>query len=119
MDAETWTMHRDTGMVCCCFSSQANGFFSKLDAGGPDAVPDHVKAEFLTEENLECFRRVRQVREETGLGVASVALAYLTCQPFPTFALVGASRMEHIDALREAGDAVLTDAQRDLLRRIG
>ena len=48
----------------------------------------------------------------------SVALAWLTAQPFPTFPLAGASRMEHVEALREAGDAVLTEKQRDFLRRV-
>ena len=57
-----------------------------------------------------------KVREETGLSAGAIALAYLTSQPFPTFPLVGASRVEHVEALREAGDALLTDRQRDLLR---
>ena len=56
--------------------------------------------------------------EQTGLSVNAIVLAYLTCQPFPTFALAGASRMEHIDALREAGDATITDSQRDFLRQM-
>lgn len=47
-----------------------------------------------------------------------VALAWLTAQPFPTFPLAGASRVEHVEALREAGDAVLTEEQRDYLRRM-
>ena len=50
--------------------------------------------------------------------VGSVALAWLTAQPFPTFPLVGASRVEHVEALREAGDAALTEKQRDFLRRV-
>ena len=45
MDEKTWRMHMKTGMVCCCFSSQAHGFFSKLDAGGLNAVSDKVKAD--------------------------------------------------------------------------
>ena len=62
--------------------------------------------------------RIRKVQEETGLSVGSVALAWLTAQPFPTFPLAGASRVEHVEALREAGDAVLTEKQRDFLRRM-
>ena len=48
--------------------------------------------------------------------MGAAALAYLTCQPFPTFALVGASRPEQVRALAEAWDAVLTDARREALR---
>ncbi len=59
---------------------------------------------------------IRKVQEETRLSVGSIALAWLTAQPFPTFPLAGASRVEHVEALREAGDAVLTEKQRDFLR---
>lgn len=116
MDAKTWRMHRQTGMICCCFSSQAGGFFTKLDASGWEKLPDNLKNDYGCEENLHILEKLRALRGETGLSVAALALAYLTCQPFPTFALVGASRIEHVLALKEAGDAVLSPRQRDGLR---
>lgn len=115
MDASAWRMHRDTGMACCCFSSQAHGFFTKLAAGGEDSLPGGVKKQYLCPENLAIYERLLRVKEETGLSVGAIALAYLTSQPFPTFALAGASRLEHVWALREAGDAALTEAQREFL----
>ena len=118
MDAETWNMHAETNMVCCCFSSQAHGFFTKLDADGPAALPTKLQSEYLNDENLACYQRMLAVQQETGLSINAIALAYLTCQPFPTFALVGASRMAHIEALKEAGDAVITAEQRDRLRKM-
>ena len=116
MDRETWEMHRETGMACCCFSSQARGFFTKLEEMGPDGLPEGLKSAYASAENLRIYDRLREVRRETGLSVAAIALAYLTCQPFPTFALAGASRLEHVAALREAGDAAITPRQRDYLR---
>ncbi len=116
MDGETWRMHQETGMICCCFSSQAHGYFTRLDRQGEGALPENLQREFDCPENREILKRIRTVREETGLTVESIALAWLTSQPFPVFPLVGASRTEHVEALREAGDAVLTDRQRDFLR---
>ncbi len=118
MDAETWRMHEETGMLCCCFSSQAHGYFTRLEQGGEQALTENIRREFDCPENREIFRRMLTVQKETGLSVGSIALAYLTCQPFPTFALVGASRLEHVEALREAGEAALTAEQRDLLRKL-
>lgn len=118
MDAETYRLHRETGLACFCFSSQAHGFFSKLAQGGEAALSENVKKEFLTPKNRAILPRLLSLQRETGLSVGALALAYLTCQPFPTFALVGASRMAHITALREAGDAVITPSQRDALRRV-
>jgi aryl-alcohol dehydrogenase-like predicted oxidoreductase len=118
MDAETWRMHREAGMPCFCFSSQAHGYFTRLDTRGEDALTDNLRREFDCPENRAILERIRTVRTETGLSAGSIALAWLTAQPFPTFPLVGASKVEHVLALREAGDAVLTDAQRDLLRTV-
>ncbi len=116
MDARMWHMHAQTGMVCCCFSSQAHGYFTKLEQGGEAALSEGVRREFDTPENRRITARLAGVRERTGLSAGAAALAYLTCQPFPTFALAGASRLAQVEALREAGDAVLTDEDRDFLR---
>lgn len=115
MDAETYRMHLETGMALVPFSSQAKGFFTKLYELGPDALPDKAKRRFYHPDNLATYERVLEVRAQTGLSVGAIALAYLTCQPFPTFPLAGASRVSQVLSLNEAADAVLTDAQRDYL----
>ncbi len=116
-DAGMEELHWEEKLPCFCFSSQARGFFSKLDQLGGDGLSESVKKQFLCDENRDIYRRVKAVQAETGLSAGAVALAYLTCQPFPCFALAGASRLEHVLSLREAGDAKLTDAQRDFLRQ--
>ena len=117
MDSETYRMHIETNMLCCCFSSQAKGFFTKLDQLGPDGLPDKARRRFLYPENLEIYERMKVVREQTGLTIGAIALAYLTSQPFPTVPLVGASRIEHVLALKDAADATLTAEQREYLRK--
>ena len=117
MDAETWRMHKETNLICCCFSSQGKGFFSKLDALGEAGLPDKARRRFLYPENLEIYERMKVVREQTGLTIGAIALAYLTSQPFPTVPLVGASRIEHVLALKDAADATLTAEQREYLRK--
>ena len=119
MDADTWRLHRGTGMPLMPFSAQAKGFFSKLDAMGEAGLPEKLRRCFLSEENLGVYRRMRALREQTGLSIGAIALAWLTCQPFPTYPLCGASRVGQVLALGEAGDAVLTDEQRDWLRYCG
>lgn len=118
MDGETYAMHVRENMPCVCFSSQAKGFLSKLDQGGEAILPDKARRRYLCEENLAVFGRSRALSAQTGLSVNAIALAWLTSQPFPTFPIAGVSKMEHIEALREAGDAILTAQQRDSLRRL-
>ena len=116
MDRETWQMHRDENLPCLCFTSMAKGFFTKLDSLGPDGLSEKAKTRYWSEENLAIFDRLKVLSHETGYSVNALSLAYLTCQPFPTFPIVGTSSIEHVAALQEAGDAVLTDEQRDTLR---
>ena len=118
MDSQTYAMHLRENLPCVCFSSQAKGFLSKMDQGGEAILPDKARRRYLCEENLAVFDRCRALSAQTGLSVNAIALAWLTSQPFPTFPIAGVSKMEHIQALREAGDAVLTAQQRDNLRRL-
>ena len=115
MDAETYRLHLETGMPLVSFSSQAKGFFTKLHDLGPEGLPDKARRRYYTPENLAIYGRLLEVSEATGLSVGAVAVAFLTCQPFPVFPLAGISRVSHVLALAEAGDAVISDAQRDYL----
>ena len=118
MDAEGYRMHMETGMPCIPFSSQAKGFFTKLDTIGADALPAKAKRRFYTPENLAVYERLLRVRESTGLSVGALAVAWLTSQPFPVLPLCGASRAEQVYALKEAADAEIAPEQRDYIRRM-
>ncbi len=102
MEKKSWHMHCRTGMTCCCFTSQAGGFFTKLDDLGWENLKPALREDYGCRENLETMEKLRALRNETGSSVGALALAYLTHQPFPTFALAGGSRPEHIAALKEA-----------------
>lgn len=118
MDSATYALHVRENLPCQPFSSQAKGFLAKMDAVGEGALTDKARRRFLCEENLAVLHRAQALSRETGSSVGAISLAWLTSQPFPTFPIAGVSRMEHIDALKEAGDCVLTPQQRDFLRKL-
>ena len=118
MDGETYAMHVRENLPCVCFSSQAKGFLTKMDISGEAVLTDKARRRYLCPENLAVLERAQALSRETGLSVNAISLAFLTSQPFPTFPIAGVSKMAHIDALREAGDASLTAQQRDGLRRL-
>ena len=118
MDAKTHALHVRENLACQPFSSQAKGFLAKMDAQGEGVLTDKARRRFLCEENLQVFSRAQALSRETGYSVGAISLAWLTSQPFPTFPIAGVSRMEHIAALKEAGDCILTAAQRDSLRTL-
>lgn len=108
MDPEMYAMHVETGMPCVPFSSQAKGFFIKYHDNGPDSMPDKAKRRFLTDYNMEIYDKLVKLSAETGYSVGALSLAYLTCNKFDVFPIVGVSKMVQVEALREAGDAMIT-----------
>lgn len=118
MDAQMHALHEKSGLACVAFSAQAKGFLTKMDAQGEAALSDKARRRYLCAENMQVLRRAQQLSSETGHSVHSIALAYLTGQDYPVFPIAGVSKMAHVEAIRAAGDVVLTAQQRDWLRQL-
>lgn len=92
------------------WSSQASGFFtgrfSPQDRNEP-GIQDVVRCWF-NEANFERLERARRLAEEKGVSANQVALAYVLCQPFPVFALIGPRSIEETRSSLEALRITLT-----------
>ena len=65
------------------------------------------------------MRRLERIARDLGLTLPTLALAYLTYQPFPTFLSAASSTKEQLAENLRAGDVVLTpDALLELETRI-
>ncbi|MBP7933070.1 MAG: aldo/keto reductase [Phycisphaerae bacterium] len=83
--ARTW--HSATQTPLMAWSSQARGFFHRAR---PEDLSDRELVRcWYCEDNFERLRRARRLAEKLKVPVINVALAYVLCQPFPTFALIG------------------------------
>lgn len=118
MDSDMYALHVQQNMPCMPFSSQAKGYLSKLAAGGEAILPAKARRRYHFPENIAVYERAQALARETGLSISALALAWLTSQPFPCIPIAGVSRMEHFDALKEASDVQLSDAQRNFLRKM-
>lgn len=116
MDREMYEFHVETGMPCVPFSSQAKGFFIKLHDGAE--ISDGAKRRFDSPGNRAIYARLLALSEETGYSVGALSLAYLTCNRFDIFPIVGVSRLSQIESLREAGDARISLEQAVALREV-
>lgn len=116
MDEELLAFHERTGMPVVPFSSQAKGFYSKLDKGGVEALNSKGRERFAFDENIRKLPRVREIAAAHGVSVGAVALGYLTGHAFPAFPIVGISRPEYLDDVRMAGDLKLTPAEVQALK---
>ena len=69
------------------WSSQARGFFVR---GIPDyrEDPELVRC-WYSSDNFRRLERAKKIAGERGVQPINIALAYVLCQPFPTFPLIG------------------------------
>ncbi|MBV9230660.1 MAG: aldo/keto reductase, partial [Chloroflexi bacterium] len=87
-DAQSRAWLTETGMPLMPWSSQARGFFT-----GRARPDDYSDAELVrcwySEDNFRRLERVNAMAKERGVLPINIALAYVLCQPFPTFPLIG------------------------------
>lgn len=93
--------HAATQLPVLAWSSQASGFlsgaFSPADSANP-ALRELVRVWF-NDDNFRRLERVRQLATRKNATCLQLALAWVLCQPFPTFALIGP---QNIDEMRES-----------------
>jgi aryl-alcohol dehydrogenase-like predicted oxidoreductase len=111
MDDALWQYHRQSGLAAIPYTSQANGLFQKMDAGGKDALPPGLAKQYISAETEERYRRMKQLGQQTGLSTTQISLGWLTSQPFATCAVVGPQSLAQLNDCLSAADVRLTPEQ--------
>jgi aryl-alcohol dehydrogenase-like predicted oxidoreductase len=107
MDPEMYRFHRQSGLLAMPYTSQAGGYFSKLDAGQVTSpaggrVTNPANPYDLPLNQIR-LARIRQLSAQTGFSLTQIVLAYLLSQPFVTVPLIGPKTMAHLqDSLTAA-----------------
>ncbi|MBV7271435.1 aldo/keto reductase [Clostridium sp. PL3] len=101
MDKEAREIHNTYSLAAIPYSSQANGFFTKLSQ---NRLSDAVKKLYFNNENLDGYERVKKVAKEKGMTISDVVLTYLTSQPFVTVPVVGCRNEEQLKDSLKASD---------------
>jgi predicted dehydrogenase/aryl-alcohol dehydrogenase-like predicted oxidoreductase len=87
-DAKSREYFTRTQLALMPWSSQARGFFT--DRARPD---DRSDAELVrcwyADDNFRRQARAKELAVKYGVAPVTIALAYVLCQPFPTFPLIG------------------------------
>lgn len=110
-DAGAQAWHAETGLAVIPYTSQANGFFSKL-ALPPERRPaGFEKSDFHTPPNLATGRRVLELAATKRVAPSAIVLAYLRSRPFPVVPIVGARTIAQLDDCIAALPMRLTPAE--------
>jgi aryl-alcohol dehydrogenase-like predicted oxidoreductase len=111
MDQALWHYHQSTGLAAIPYSSQANGYFNKLDSGKIATMNPGLRAHYPLEANQPRLDAIRQIRALTGLTVTQIVLGYLLSQPFVTIPIIGPKNIEQLEDSMQACGVRLTAEQ--------
>jgi aryl-alcohol dehydrogenase-like predicted oxidoreductase len=80
-----------TGMLAAAYTSQAGGFFSKLEKG-----TDVFGSMYDTPGNRRLYRKALEIASRTGMAMTEIVLGYILSQPIPSVAVVGCRNMDQL-----------------------
>ena len=115
MDGEMKAYHVQRGLAALAYTSQARGFFARLAQSPIDELPETLKKQYGSQENLKRMARLKKLAEEVSLPLSVLSLAYIVSQPFPAYAISGCSTMEQLRENLWAEDLQLEPALLDFL----
>lgn len=100
MDSGMARLHAETGLAAVPYTSQAHGFFHKLETGAITSAGAFRGGVYAGALNRSRYARLRELRARTGLSLTQLALGYLMAQPFPTVPVIGpASSAQLMDSM--------------------
>jgi len=93
-DARSREWFRRTQTPLFSWSSQACGFFARPVSPEDRSDPEFARC-WYSEDNFQRLARAKEMAAKRGVQPITIALAYVLCQPFPTFAVIGSRTLEH------------------------
>ena len=96
-DSRAWFAREQLALFA--WSSQARGFFlatPPVSPGGNAPSEAEIVRCWHSADNFQRRERALVLAKEKGVEAINIALAYVLCQPFPTFALFGPRTLEEV-----------------------
>jgi aryl-alcohol dehydrogenase-like predicted oxidoreductase len=107
--------HAQYGFAAFPYTSQASGYFRRLDNGSIDQASDLVKGLFHHPPNENRYQQIKALQAQTGFSIAQIGLGYLLSQSFPVFPIIGPRKVADLDESLTASEITLTADQVDFL----
>ena len=104
MGEEGLKLHKETTLAAIPFSSQANGFYAKLDNQQYKNLDEGIKRVYYNKENLDRYSRAKKLTTELSKSLTEITLGYLISQSFTTIPIVGCHSVEQLQDTMKAGD---------------
>lgn len=110
-DPESRAWLKKTQMPLFPWSSQARGFFLEGNAAPDKKTDKELVRCWYSEDNFKRLERANELAKKLGVRPINIALAYVLCQPYPTFALIGPRQLSETRTSLPALDVELSAEQ--------
>ena len=97
MDKEMIQFHMETRLAVVPYSSQAGGFFSKLNSGDKLAKESPLQSSYASSTNLALFSTIKELAEKYERPISHIVLGYLLSQRIPVIPVFGSSSIEQLN----------------------
>jgi aryl-alcohol dehydrogenase-like predicted oxidoreductase len=111
MGKEGLAFHKRTHMAAIPYTSQAKGFFSKVERSGADGLSEGDRKVYFNDLNKKRLLRVQELAKKYAVTVNDIALSYLFSQPFTAIPVVGCKTVEQLKSSLKALDVTLTSEE--------
>ena len=108
MGSKEYAFHRDNRFAAVPYSSQAGGFFTKMQEDRLPSSDSGLVRLYGGEENRRRYERAVTIARRLSRTVNEVVLGYLLSQPFPVFPIVGCKTISHLRNSMKAADIRLS-----------
>ena len=105
-DPESRAWFTKTQMPLMSWSSTGRGFFVRGNRN--DDRSDQGLLDWYSDDNFERLDRAKELAKKKGVEPINIAMAWVLCQPFPTFALFGPANLDEMRISLRSLDVQLT-----------
>ena len=123
MDDDMKKYHKEHNLPVFAFSSQARGFFEKLNDAEKDPktqeqfkklsggwLHQNLYKVYFNENNYARYKRVCKFAQDRGMSITQVVLGYIISQPFPAIPIIGSNNVEQVMHSMKAGEVCFSEA---------
>lgn len=98
------------------YGAQSGGYFTKLAAGGEEAVREDLRARYANPANAGRLRVVQELAQKYGVSINEVVLSYIASQPLQTIPIFGGSSPAQMEDSIKAASLTLSIEELAALR---
>ena len=113
MSKEMIQFHQKSKMAVIPYSSQAGGFFSKLDQEFDSTNHLISKSPYYTTKNLDLFSKIKKTAAKKQCPVSHVVFEYLLSQKIPTIPVFGGSSTEQLMEAIQAAKSIFSENEKN------